>query len=164
MVAIPMVIKWKSTQPSSDKCLLDPFSMLYRLFSICLLLQPSCAAYRSLNVVLSMCPQSKAAIPLSVMSPGKFLPVFKSQFQYSSPEKPSPTHSDRMRSLSLHICSTDSLFLGHDTFDLELQLLLIVTEPLLNSKQQPMYLCTLAYMILTITQGGLFSQYPPFHR
>ena len=81
-------------------------------------------------------------------------------FNLAPSEKPSSTQSDRMRSLSFHFCIADSVFLGHSTFHLELQLLLlIITENLLNSKQWTkycMYLCTLAYLILTITQWRLF--------
>lgn len=149
------------SQPSSSECFLDPFTMFYSSFSICLLLQLSCAVYRSLNIFSCVCFLNGKQPSLSGDVTWK-IPTHLSSlnFNIAPSEKASSTQSDRMRSLCFHFCIADSVFLGHSTFHLELELLLlIITENLLNSKQWTkycMYLCTLAYLILTVTQWGLF--------
>lgn len=145
------------SEPSSSECFLNPFAMLSRFFSICLLLEPSCAAYRSLNIFLWGCVLNlkQPSFPSNVF--GK-IPTHSSGLAFFTPPsgKPSPARSDRMRSLFFHTCRADSTFLSHNTLLIELLLVLpLIAKHLLNSKhwtKSYMSLCTLGYLILTIAQ------------
>lgn len=58
------------------------------------------------------------------------IPTHISSLTFNIPhsEKTSLVHSDRMKSLSFHICISDSVFLGHRTIHHELQILLLIIQ------------------------------------
>lgn len=147
-------------QPWASECFLAPFAMLQGPFSTWLPFQ--------LPVLLTDLWIASCVCFLKGEQPSlsqwchleNSYSSFKSSLSTSLPlRRLLPLSSDRMRSLCFHICIADSVFLGHSTFCLELQLLLLIALIKLQTLEEVFYIFIYFGLLQITTQWGLFFSY-----